>query len=89
MKCNSSLNSEFFSYSVIDYGVHFPEEKVNETKTTYLPDFEGESFVLCIRGTVHYHVKIASLLLLRLILVCRKCSCKVSKFALFLLVLSH
>lgn len=60
-------------------------------KMTYLPDFAGESFALCIGGTVHYYVKIASLLLLRPILVCSKCSyiCKVSKFLLFLLVLSH
>lgn len=55
---------------------------------TYLPNFEGEWFVLCMRGRVHYHVKIAPLLLLRPTLACGKSSynCKVSNFSLFVLV---
>lgn len=53
-----------------------------------MPDFEGECFVLCIRGTVHYHGKIAPLLLLRPTLACGKpsYSCKVSKFSLFVII---
>jgi len=54
-------------------------------KMTYLPDFEGERFVLWIRAGIHYHVKMAPLLLLRLTLPYRKhlCIYKVSKFYCF------
>lgn len=54
-------------------------------KMTYLPDFEGERFVLWIRAGIHYHVKMAPLLLLRLTLPYRKhlCIYKVLKFYCF------
>lgn len=46
---------------------------------TYMPDFEG---VLCIKGTISYRIKFATLLLLRATLIHGKPlqNCKVSKF---------